>query len=107
MKTKLEFHWRDGDLELKACPIRLVRFDDNEENVTIDFINHYMDEHGKEFCYSIGYFKYNDCDDYWSLYFVGDRFKEIPPEKSAELWKQLALAYDTLTEWVGKRKDVY
>ena len=102
---KLEFIWREGDLELRAAPARLVRFSDDEENVTIDFVKHYRDENGKELRYSIGYFKYNDREDYWSLYFVGDRFKEIPPEQAAELWKQLGLAYDILDEWIRVRRD--
>ena len=108
MNTKLEFGWRDGDLELKAVPQRLVRFSDDEENVTIDFVKYYRDDDGRELCFSIGYFKYNAREDCWSLYFVGDRFKEIPPEQAAELWKQLGFAYDILDEWIRvRREDVY
>ena len=108
MKTKLEFQWRNGDLALVACPKHLVRFEDDEENVTINFLRYYRNESGKELCFSIGFFKYNERESCWSLYFVGDRFKEIAPEESAELWKQLGLAYDTLSEWIkGRANDDY
>ena len=101
MKTKLEFQWREGNLALKAVPKHLVRFEDDEENVTIDFLKYNKDET----CFSIGYFKYNERDNYWSLYFVGDRFKQIPPEQSSELWKQLGLAYDVLSEWMANVRN--
>ena len=44
---KLEFNWRMGDYGLKACPERLVRFEDDEENKTINFLRYYKYQ-GKE-----------------------------------------------------------
>ena len=99
---KLEFYWQEGCICLKACPERLVRFHPDEENVTIDMIKN---EDG--FAYSIGYFQWNDHEPCWELKLVGDRFKQIPPEQAAEVWRQLGIAYDLLTEWKRGREDDY
>ena len=100
MSNKLEFRWREGDLGLHACPERLVRFSEDEENTTINFVAYRRHEDGTEFLYSIGYFKYNHHNDYWGLTLVGDRFKDIPPEQSAALWEKLGEAYDVLNDWL-------
>ena len=43
MKTQeLKFDWRWKDYGLRATPKRLVRFDDDESNETIDFIKYFL-----------------------------------------------------------------
>ena len=101
---ELNFNWRFGDYELMATPKRLVRFDDDEPNETIDFVKWDKGEDGREYCYSIGYFYYNDHEPCWDLKFVGDRFKEIPEEEAPMIFKMLGAAYDTLTAWKEKEE---
>lgn len=99
---KLEFYWQEGCICLKACPKHLVRFHPDEENVTIDVLK-IRDGYN----YSIGYFWWNDHEPCWELKLVGNRFKEIPPEQAAEVWRQLGIAYDLLTEWKIGHEDDY
>ena len=103
--NKLEFYWRDGCIQLHACPKRLVRFHPDEDNVTIDVVKFEPKPDGSEYCYSIGYFWWNANEPCWELKFVGDRFKDIPPEQASEVWKQLGMAYDVLTEWKGNLEN--
>ena len=106
MKTQeLKFDWRWKDYGLRATPKRLVRFDEDESNETIDFIK-YFRYGNEEKCYSIGYFYYNEHEPCWELKFVGDRFKEIAPEDLSVVWKYLLAAYDVLTEWKNSEKDI-
>ena len=100
---KLEFYWREGNFELRACPKHLVRFSEDEENVTIDFCKIYKREDGSEGRYSIGYFYYDDREKTWDLRFVGNRFMEIPDEQAAEVWKRLGVAYTVLNRWIGEK----
>lgn len=103
---KLEFYWREGDFELMACPKHLVRFSEDEENVTIDFCKYDRTEDGREYKYSIGYFYYDDREETWELNFVGNRFMDIPEEQAAEIWKRLGVAYTVLNRWIMmKDKD--
>ena len=96
--SELKFDWRWKDYGLRAVPKRLVRFDNDEPNETIDFIKYYKYD-DKEISYSIGYFYYNEHERRWELKFVGDRFKEVALEDLRVVWKYLSAAYDVLTEW--------
>lgn len=96
--SDLNFYWRMGDYALEACPERLVRFDKDEPNVTIDLVRYYQRE-GREFKYSLGYFYYNDHEPCWELKFVGGRFKELLDTDVVAVFKMLRAAYDTLEEW--------
>ena len=100
MNKKLEFRWREGSLELVATPQHLVRFSDDEENVTIDFRKYSQTSGGIEYCYTIGYFIYDENEKYWKINFVGDRFKDVPSSQAAKVWEKLGEAYDVLNEWV-------
>ena len=102
---KLEFYWKDGCIQIHACPKHLVRFHPDEDNVTIDVLKLAKSSDGSEYCYSIGYFVYNEHEPCWELRLVGDRFKQIPPEQAPEVWRQLGLAYDTLTKWKDGNSD--
>ena len=99
----LNFYWRMGDYALKAVPKRLVRFEDNEPNVTIELVKYYQSQE-KESCYSIGYFYYDSHESSWELKFVGGRFKEILDGDCIAIFKMLRSAYDTLEEWVRERE---
>lgn len=100
MNKKLEFRWREDSLELVATPHRLVRFSDDEENVTIDFRKYSQPPlGGTEYYYTIGYFIYDENEKCWEINFVGDRFKNIPPSQAAKVWEKLGEAYDVLNEW--------
>lgn len=96
----LNFYWRMGDYGLKAVPKRLVRFEDNEPNVTIELVKYYQSQE-EESCYSIGYFYYDSHELCWELKFVGGRFKEILDGDCIAIFKMLRSAYDTLEEWVN------
>ena len=101
--AELNFYWRMGDYALEACPQRLVRFSEDEANVTIDLVKYYRYQ-GRECKYSIGYFWYNDHEPCWEVKFVGERFKEILETDAVAVLKMLAAAYDTLEEW-SRTKD--
>lgn len=100
----LNFYWRMGDYALEACPKRLVRFSEDEPNVTIDLVKYYQYQ-GRECKYSIGYFWYNDHEPCWELKFCGERFKEILETDVTAVFKMLAAAYDTLEEWSRRQED--
>ena len=102
--AELNFYWRIGDYALEACPKRLVRFNDDEPNETIDFVKYYQYK-GKECKYSIGYFWYNDHEPCWELKLVGGRFEEILEGDVVAIFKMLKAAYDTLDEWKRGRDD--
>lgn len=93
-----------GDYALEACPKRLVRFSEDEPNVTIDLVKYYIYK-GEEVKYSIGYFEYNEREPCWELRFVGDRFKDILEGDVIAIFKMLAAAYDTLEEWSRSRDN--
>lgn len=102
--AELNFNWRMGDYALVACPKHLVRFDKDEPNVTINFIKYYRSQ-GRECCYSIGYFWYNDHEPCWELKFVGDRFCEIDKTDIVAIFEMLKAAYNTLEEWSRKNES--
>lgn len=101
---ELNFYWRMGDYALKACPPRLARFYESEPNETIELIKYFQYE-GKECHYTIGYFWYDEHEPCWELKFVGERFKEILETDVVAVFKMLASAYDTLTEWKKSQED--
>ena len=72
--SELNFYWRMGDYALQAVPKHLVRFDKDDKNETIELVKYYQYQ-GKECCYAIGYFYYNEHEPCWELKFVGERFK--------------------------------
>ena len=102
--SNLNFYWRMGDYALEACPQQLVRFSENDENVTIDLVKYYQYQ-GRECKYSIGYFWYDKHEPRWELKFVGPRFKEILETDVVAVFKMLAAAYDTLEEWSREKED--
>lgn len=89
---KLGFAWVDGALELKVVPRILVSLPNDEWKMTIEFIKHT----GKNRSWTIGYFLYNRSEECWELKFVRDRFKDVPLEQVAKVWKALGNAYDVL-----------
>lgn len=93
---ELNFYMRYKDYGFIACPEHLVRLSPDEKNTTIDFVKYYQ-HNGRESCYSIGYFRYDDYEDCWDLRFVGDRFTKIPLEDVPEVWAILKLAYEALS----------
>ena len=104
-QNKLEFQWRVGDFGIRATPKRLARFDENEDNERIDFVRFYRNGE-REYCYSIGYFDWDEDDKSFDLRLVGDRFRIITDE---EMWalvgEALTAAYDTLMLW--KKSEGY
>ena len=52
---ELEFSYKYKDYELRACPKRLVRFNEDEPNETIDLIKWETADDGKRYCYSLAY----------------------------------------------------
>lgn len=97
-KCKLIFSWRYGEYGLEAVPKRLVRFTQDEENETVNFVRYF--ESGKSVLkYSIGYFYYNEAEPCWELKFVGDRFMDIAEKDLPAIWEGLKSAYRVLTEW--------
>jgi len=104
-QNKLEFQWRVGDFGIRATPKHLVQLYENEGNKTIDFVRFYRDGE-REYCYSIGYFEWDEDDKSFDLRLVGDRFKVITDD---EMWalvgEALAAAYDTLMLW--KKSEEY
>lgn len=103
--AELRFNWRLGDFGLRATPKRLVRFSQDEPNETIDFVKYYRDVTGKEYCYSVAYFWWNDKGHSWEFKFVGGRFKEIPDDQIVPIFKMLRAAYDVLSEWKKDSED--
>lgn len=97
-KQKLDFNWDYKDYSLRACPRRLVRFEDNEPNETIDLIKWDTNSDGKRYCYSLAYWK-KDSEGY-ELKFVGDRpFKHIESEDVEVVWKAMRVAQKVLDGW--------
>jgi hypothetical protein len=94
---QLEFNWKYKDYELRACPRRLARLEDDESNETIDFVKWY-DYHGKRACYSLAYWQ--ETSEGYDLKFVGDRpFRDIEIEDLSTIWTALHLAQKVLDGW--------
>ena len=102
--SDLNFYWRMGDYGIQAVPKRLVRFNDDEPNETIELVKYYQYE-GRECKYTIGFFYYNTHEPCWELKFCGDSFKDVLESDLVALFKMLAAAYDTLEEWSASRDD--
>lgn len=103
MRTgKLNFNFRFGDYAIVATPWRLVRLSDDEPNQTIDFRKYYTDPvSGKELCYSIGYFWFDESENNWELKFVGGRFTEVENKDIVPVWNALKQAYSCLEAMQG------
>lgn len=101
--SELSFNLRMGDYALEACPKRLARISDSEQNETIDFVKYYRED-GIERKYSIGYFWYNDYEERWELKFVGNRFLSIEEEEIRTVWEMLKSAYSTVNSWKNRRE---
>ena len=100
----LNFYWRMGDYALRAVPLHLVKLNADDLNETIELIK-YFHYNGKECNYTIGYFWYDEHEPCWELKFCGERFKEILETDVVAVFKMLASAYDTLTEWKKSQED--
>ena len=94
-KAHLEFHWKYKNYELRACPRHLVRFGDDEPNVTIDFVFWERDKYEKDYCFSLAHW-IRDPEGYY-LRFVGDRpFQYIASEDIPFVWNALNSAQKVL-----------
>lgn len=89
---ELNFNWKYKDYELRACPKRLVKFSEYEQNETIDFIKWQTSKKdGERYCFSLAYWKRGK--DGFDLRLVKTRaFDEIDEEDLAIIWKQLHIA---------------
>jgi hypothetical protein len=103
-EQQLEFSWKYKDYELRACPERLVRFD-NEPNETIDLVKWYTNTNGEKRCYSLAYWRKND-EGYY-LHFVGNRpFQDILLEDVEVVWKALRVAQKVLDGWFELERTI-
>ena len=94
-KQQLEFRWKYKNYVLRACPKRLARFFPEEPNETIDFVLWQKDDKGKDYCFSLAYFR-KDSEGYY-LHFVGNRpFQYIAEEDVPYVWKALNAAQTVL-----------
>ena len=94
VNANLEFSWKYKDYEIHACPKHLVRFCEDEPNVTIDLVKWY-DHGGKRLCYSLAYFIKKE--EGYDLRFVGNRpFEDIDAEDVLEVWEALKTAQAVL-----------
>ena len=92
---ELKFSYKYKDYELRACPKRLVRFNEDEPNETIDLIKWETADDGKRYCYSLAYWV-QDKEGY-DLKFVNDRpFTYIDIEDIEMIWAMLKAAQETL-----------
>lgn len=97
-EPKLEFNRKIGNIEVRACPPRLVAMYDGEPNDTIDVVMWNEDADGKRWRFSIAYFKRGK--EGYSLQFVGARpFMYVAEERVPELWKALHEAQKVLDGW--------
>ena len=101
---KLEFNRKIGNIEVRACPPRLVSVWYGEPNDTIDVVMWCKDADGKPYCISIAYFVRND--EGYSLKFVGARpFMYVADERVPELWEALQEAQKVLDAWFDETED--
>lgn len=97
-ELKLEFNHKIGNIEVRACPPRLVSMWYGEPNDTIDVVSWQKDANGNPYRFSIAYFKRND--EGYSLKFVGARpFLYVDESRVPELWKALHEAQKVLDAW--------
>ncbi len=97
-ELKLEFNRIIGNIEIRACPPRLVAMYYGEPNDTIDVVMWQKDASGKPYHFSIAYFKRgSEC---YSLKFVGARpFLYVDESRVPELWEALQEAQKVLDGW--------
>lgn len=97
-RPRLEFNRKIGNIELRACPPRLVSMYDGEPNDTIDVSMWNEDADGRRWRFSIAFFKRNK--EGYSLHFVGARpFLYVADECLPELWAALKEAQEVLDKW--------
>ena len=95
---ELKFSYKYKDYELRACPERLVKFQEDEKNETIDFVKWNMDSKGDRYCFSLAYW-IRDKEGY-DLKFVGNRpFEHIDAEDVEAVWTALKMAQEVLDAW--------
>lgn len=95
---KLVFSRKIGNIEIRACPPRLVSVWYGEPNDTIDVVMWQKDSKGKPYCFSIAYFVRDD--EGYCLKFVGARpFLYVADERVPELWEALHEAQKVLDGW--------
>ena len=93
--AQLEFRWKYKNYELMACPKQLARFTPDEPNETIDLVLWKKDKAGKDYCFSLAYFR-KDSEGYY-LKFVGNRpFQYIDEEDVPFVWNALNAAQKIL-----------
>ena len=96
---KLEFNWKYKDYELRAVPKYLTRFNDEEENTTIELLKWETKNNGVRYCFTMAYWTYSSNEGY-ELRLVGDRmFNYIELEDIATIWEQLKLAKEVLDDF--------
>lgn len=96
---KLEFNWKYKDYELRSVSKHLVRFNDEEENVTIELLKWDTRENGERYCFTMAYWIYTD-DDGYELRLVGNRmFDCIELEDIIIVWGQMKLAKGILDDF--------
>ena len=100
-----EFSFKYKDYELRACPQRLVRFDPNEPNETINLVKWDRRDDGQPYCYSLAYFRHDD-EGYY-LHFVGSRpFDHIEPDDVKIIWPALSDAQKILDSFHRLREEL-
>lgn len=105
MRPRLEFNRKIGNIEVNACPPRLVAMYDGEPNDTIDVSMWNKGADGKRWRFSIAYFKRGE--EGYSLYFVGARpFLYVDESRVPELWKALQEAQKVLDAWFDETEDM-
>lgn len=98
MKPTLEFNWKCDNIEMRACPKRLVHMYYGEPNSTIDVVLWHKDANGNPYCFSIAYFVRGK-EGYY-LKFVGARpLLYVSEEHVPALWGGLQQAQDVLDRW--------
>lgn len=98
MKPTLEFNWKCGNIEIRACPQRLARLYAGEPNDTIDVVLWHKDANDKPYCFSIAYFVRGK-EGYY-LKFVGARpLLYVSEEYVPAFWGGLQQAQDVLDRW--------
>lgn len=101
---KLTFNRKIGNIEVHACPPRLVAMYDGEPNDTINVSMWNEDADGKRWRFSIAYFKRGK--EGYSLYFVGARpFLYVDDSRVPELWEAMKEAQNVLDAWFDETED--
>ena len=92
--NELDFNWKYKDYELRACPQRLVKFNEEDVNETIDLIK-WEGTGNNRSCFSLAYWR--KVRDGYDLYLVGTRFFDyIDKEDLSMVMEQLHKAQKIL-----------